>query len=167
MIERACCSVITVSGLDWISASPSSRLRARLSKRPCGLSAAPRPLMVTCDLSIAGGLNGLALLQRRDLGLAVAVGGEHGRGVLAQPRADPFDVPGGGRELGDDSGDLERRAVLSPITRSSSSPRFARPALSESEGSSARSARPMTFISRLKMLSALAPITTCWPSRVR
>src|SRR6266700_3056382 len=114
MIERACCSVITVSGLDWISASPSSRLRARLSKRPCGLSAAPRPLMVTCDLSIAGGLNGLALLQRRDLGLAVAVGGEHGRGVLAQPRADPFDVPGGGRELGDDSGDLERRAVLEP-----------------------------------------------------
>src|SRR5712692_2007642 len=102
MIERADCSVITVSGLDWISASPSSRLRAHLSKRPCGLSAAPRPLMVTCDLSIAGGLNGLALLQRRDLGLAVAVSGEHRCGMFAKFRADPFYVPRGGRELGDD-----------------------------------------------------------------
>src|SRR5713101_6509590 len=114
MIERACCSVITVSGLDWISASPSSRRRTRFSKRPCGLSAAPRPLMVTCDLSIAGGLNGLALLQRRDPGLAVAVGGEHRCGMFAKLRADRFNVA---RRLGkfwDDSGDLERRAVLQP-----------------------------------------------------
>src|SRR6267378_1147909 len=46
MIDRACCSVTTVSGLDWTSAS-GSRLRASVSKRPCGLSAAPRPLMLT------------------------------------------------------------------------------------------------------------------------
>src|SRR6185503_18420322 len=52
MIERACCSVTTVSGRDWTSPSVS-RLRASVSKRPCGLSAAPRPLILACGLSIS------------------------------------------------------------------------------------------------------------------
>jgi len=49
MMERARCSVTTVSGREWTSASVS-RLRASVSKRPCGLSAAPRPLMLTGGL---------------------------------------------------------------------------------------------------------------------
>src|SRR5678815_537072 len=52
MIERACCSVTTVSGRDRTSACVS-RLRASVSKRPCGLSAAPRPLMLACGRSMS------------------------------------------------------------------------------------------------------------------
>src|SRR5437899_504350 len=113
MIERAKCSVTTVSGLDWTSAS-GSRSRASVSKRPGGLSAAPRPLIFTCDLSTAFALDDPALFEAGYLARAVALGGEHRRGVLAELRPAPFDVAGRSRELGNDSWDLERRAVLQP-----------------------------------------------------
>src|SRR5882672_12271850 len=113
MIERARWSVTTVSGLDWISVS-GSRLRASVSKRPGGLSAAPRPLIFACDLSTAFALDDPALLEAGYLARAVALGGEHRRSVLAELRPAPFDVAGRSRELGNDSGHLERRAVLQP-----------------------------------------------------
>src|SRR5438034_10986894 len=113
MIELARCSVTTVSGLDWTSAS-GSRSRASDSKRPGGLSAAPRPLIFSCDLSTALDLDDSALLEAGYLARAVALGGEHRRGVLAELRPAPFDVAGRSRELGNDSGDLEPRADFQP-----------------------------------------------------
>src|SRR6266571_4318596 len=119
MIERARCSVTTVSGRDWTSASVS-RLRASVSKRPCGLSAAPRPLIVTCRLSMSldpvklPSLDGSALLQTCYVLRAIAMGGEYCRGVLSQLRSDRIDVPRRVRELGHDAGHLDRRAVLEP-----------------------------------------------------
>ena len=59
---------------------------------------------------------------------------------------------------------LNAHHVHSPITRSSSWVRGTRPSLVASVGSSARSIRPMARIIRLKMESALAPITTNRPS---
>src|SRR6266571_5303598 len=113
MIERAVCSVTTVSGLVWASAS-GSRLRASVSKRPGGLSAAPRPLIFVCDLSTVFALDDPAFLKAGYLARAVAMGGEHRCSVLAEFRAAPLDVTGRSRKLGNDSGDLERRAVLQP-----------------------------------------------------
>src|SRR6266850_5119176 len=55
-----------------------------------------------------------AFFEAGYLARAVALGGEYRRGVLTELRAAPFDVPGSSRELGNDSGDLERRAVLQP-----------------------------------------------------
>src|SRR3989440_7243659 len=55
-----------------------------------------------------------ALFQAGYLARAVALGGEHRGGVFTELRAAPFDVTGRGRELGNDSGYLERRAVLQP-----------------------------------------------------
>src|SRR5712691_12187335 len=55
-----------------------------------------------------------ALFQAGYLARAVALGREHRRRVLAELRAAPFDVTGRSRKLGNDSGDLERRAVLQP-----------------------------------------------------
>src|SRR5207245_599991 len=113
MIERACCSVTTVSGLVWTSAS-GSRRRAGVSKRPCRLSAAPRPLIFVCDLSTVFDLDDPAFLKAGYLARAIAMGGEHRCSVLAELRAAPLDVTGRSRKLGNDSWDLERRAVLQP-----------------------------------------------------
>src|SRR2546429_2374042 len=55
-----------------------------------------------------------ALFQAAYLARAVALGGEHRGGVFTELRTAPFDVTGRGRELGNDSGYLERRAVLQP-----------------------------------------------------
>jgi len=97
----------------WTSVS-SSRLRASVSERPGGLSAAPRPLIFSCDLSTAFALDDPALLEAGYIARAVALGGEHRRSVLAELRPAPFDIAGRNRELGNDSGHLERRAVLQP-----------------------------------------------------
>src|SRR5260221_8958162 len=158
MIERACCSVTTVSGRDRTSAS-ASLPRTSVSKRPRGLSAAPRPLMLTGCLSMsfrssegaretgagrlrsrplrpataarsAGrrgqplhvcryaafsrALDGLALPQAGNFRFAVAVGREHGRGVLSQFRPGRIDVTRRVRKLGYDARHLDRRAVLEP-----------------------------------------------------
>src|SRR5258706_6489046 len=113
MIERAGWSVTTVSGLDWTPVS-GSRSRASVSKRPGGLSAAPRPLIFACDLSTAFDLDDPAFLEAGYLARVVAWGGEHRRSVLAELRPAPFDVTWRSRELGNDSRDLERRAVIQP-----------------------------------------------------